>query len=794
MIETDRSDRQFPRLEFPEALALVAVLFLAALLRAHLIGAQSLWADEGNSWAMAIRPLGAIAEAVSGDVHPPLYYYLLNLWVRLAGTSETALRSLSALSGWLLVAATYLWGRRVFGPVAGLVAGLCAAVSPFAVYYSQEARAYALMTLLATLCALTFTCHVQARDAGRRGSVSLILYSLCGAALLWTHYLGGGVLLLINLFALVWIAGRSGPLSRRRRLLEWALAQVAVAALYAPWLPVMLRTAGEWPAISEPRALGYYLREAARLYTSGPAGVGLRLPSLLAVAVAAVGAVAGWLRRRHGLTWTLVVALAAWAPLVMWLMALVRPAYRAKFMLLGLPAFHLLLAAAVVGVVSLLYRLLSGRGSLHWRGAVPAALVAGLLLVPTGLASYTGLRAVYYDSRYARDDYRAIAGFLDAAAGAEDAVILNAPGQVEVFSYYYHGPARVYPLPLQRPAGREAIIASLEDIARQSRRAYAVLWATGESDPQSHVETWLSANAYKAMDSWYGNVRLAAYELPSAAITGHNTDLIFGEVAALDAVAVGTDSVSPGAAWPVELHWHLLQPAGGNYKVFLQALDANSNIIGQRDAELLADGRPTGAWSVGEAVVDRQAVPVYVGTPPGRYRVVAGLYDAGSGARLLLPDGSDHLELGQVEVTAAPRPVPLDAIRPLVKARINLGTVRLLGWDAGALGGTAARSIEAAPGQPLSVVLYWTILQQQDVGLGFALQAGATTEAAGTQALLQGYGSSAAWQVDSLVRDPHIIFVPANVAPGGYRLTMTVTTAEGEGTVDLATVTVTGPQ
>jgi mannosyltransferase len=791
IIETDRSDRQFPRLEFPEAAALVGVLFLAGLLRFHLIGAQSLWADEGNSWAMTLRPLGAIAAAVSGDVHPPLYYYLLNLWARIAGTSEAGLRSLSAVAGWLLVLATYAWARRLQGPMVGLVAGLVAAVSPFAIYYSQEARAYSLMSLLAVACALTFTAHVQARDRGQAGLLPLALYSVTGAALLWTHYLGGALLVLTNVFALLWLAARQGPLPRSRRLLEWVLAQLAVVALYTPWLPVMLRTASEWPAISEPRNLGYYLGEAARLYTHGPAGSGIGRAGILALAVAAVGALAGWLRRRDGLLWALVVALALWVPLVMWLMSLVRPAYRAKFMLLGLAPFHVLTGVAAVWLASLLFRLLRGQKGHPFSAAVPAALLGAALLVPVALASAGGVSAVYYDGRYARDDYRAISGYLDAAAGVGDAIILNAPGQVEVFSYYYHGPAQVYPLPLQRPADRESVVATLEQIAADNRRAFVVLWATGESDPQSHVETWLNANSYKSMDSWYGNVRLAAYELPAAPLRHESLGLLFGETAALDDAALGTEAVAPGCAWPVALRWRLQQPATANYKVFLQALDGSNNIVGQRDAELLADGRPTTQWAIGEALTDRQGVPIDVGTPPGRYRVVAGLYDPGTGARLKLDDGSDYVELGQVEVTAAPRPVPIEAIRPLVRAHINLGPVRLQGWDCGALGSTPARTITATAGQPLSIVLYWTVLQPGAVGLEFALQEGSTAQALGAQSLLQGYGGVDAL-VGSLARDPHTVFLPPDLAPGRYRLSMTVKTADGEGTVDLAAVVVAG--
>ena len=80
---------------------------------------QSLWADEGNSAALATRSLVPIAVDASHDIHPPLYYWLLHLWTRLFGTSEIGLRSLSALMGMMLVLVIAILGRRIFNRATG---------------------------------------------------------------------------------------------------------------------------------------------------------------------------------------------------------------------------------------------------------------------------------------------------------------------------------------------------------------------------------------------------------------------------------------------------------------------------------------------------------------------------------------------------------------------------------------------------------------------------------------------------------------------------------------------------
>ncbi|MFQ5343893.1 MAG: glycosyltransferase family 39 protein, partial [Anaerolineae bacterium] len=128
-----------------------AILLLALGLRVFQLDGQSLWYDEGTSVALAGRGLGNITRSAAADIHPPFYYYLLHGWTALVGFSPTAVRSLSALIGTILVALTWVLGRQLFGPTVGLTAAFLAAVSPFQVYYSQETRMYILAAMLGAL-------------------------------------------------------------------------------------------------------------------------------------------------------------------------------------------------------------------------------------------------------------------------------------------------------------------------------------------------------------------------------------------------------------------------------------------------------------------------------------------------------------------------------------------------------------------------------------------------------------------------------------------------------------------
>ncbi|MFL7790829.1 MAG: glycosyltransferase family 39 protein, partial [Anaerolineae bacterium] len=241
------SNRSLPVLRF----TLLAILLLTAFLRFYRLDAQSFWNDEGNSARLSERTIDLIVEGTASDIHPPGYYLLLHYWRAVFGHSEFALRALSAVAGLALVLFTYLLGRRLFGQTTGLMAAFLGAISPFAIYYSQEARMYALLGALAaasTYLLVRILPNLQSPIPNQQISKSAILavaYVLTTAAGLYTQYAFPFVLLVHNLvFAIWWLADSSGraPRSSARWLALWIGAQITIAMLYVPWLPIALRS------------------------------------------------------------------------------------------------------------------------------------------------------------------------------------------------------------------------------------------------------------------------------------------------------------------------------------------------------------------------------------------------------------------------------------------------------------------------------------------------------------------------------------------------------------------------
>lgn len=133
---------------------------------------------------LAKRTVQEIWAGSARDVHPPLYYELLHFWMRLFGTSELAIRSLSAFAGVLIIPIGYLIVRKIAGLRAAILASFVLALAPFLIRYSQEARMYGLLGLF-LLLALYAVTEIAERP---KRTWPYVLYTLSIAAGLYTHY------------------------------------------------------------------------------------------------------------------------------------------------------------------------------------------------------------------------------------------------------------------------------------------------------------------------------------------------------------------------------------------------------------------------------------------------------------------------------------------------------------------------------------------------------------------------------------------------------------------------------
>src|SRR5581483_7964581 len=114
---------------------------------------------------------------------PPLYFVLAWVWTRAFGFGEAALRSLSAAFGVLTIPLAYGAARRLISRPAALITAALLAVNPFLVWYSQDARSYALFALLG---AASLWCLARALE--RPDAWVLIAWVVCCPLMMEAHY------------------------------------------------------------------------------------------------------------------------------------------------------------------------------------------------------------------------------------------------------------------------------------------------------------------------------------------------------------------------------------------------------------------------------------------------------------------------------------------------------------------------------------------------------------------------------------------------------------------------------
>jgi hypothetical protein len=266
-------------------LALVCVV--GAALRFATLDVQSLWFDEAVTAQLLRLDLPGLLDAIpDSESSPPLYYLLEWLSTQLFGTGEVGLRSLSALLGTTTIPLVWALGRRLDGERAGVLAGTLVAVNPMLIWFSQEARAYALLALLGALTALLWLRALERPKTSR-----LLAWGLAAALAMATHYYA---IFLVAAQAL-WLVYRVPTW----RALATALAlPVAAGAALAPL--ALGQRANDSAAFISNSALTTRLAQMPKQFALGynaPLEIPLAIVSALALLAATAGLVLLALRR-----------------------------------------------------------------------------------------------------------------------------------------------------------------------------------------------------------------------------------------------------------------------------------------------------------------------------------------------------------------------------------------------------------------------------------------------------------------------------------------------------------------
>lgn len=621
----------------------VSVLLIVALafaLRLVLLAGPSLRGDEALSVIYAQRSLPEIVHIsrfVSG--HPPLFYSLLHVWVRLAGTSEFAARFFAVWWGVLLLPLAYLVGLRLFGWRAGFWAALLLAINSFQVWHGQDIRSY---TMLATLALLA--CWLFWRAMERPAWGNWAVYALAGVAVVHSHYFGAFVILAHGVFwaFVFWRSMRQRQRSQRCALwwggvLSWA----GIVASLLPWLWLARtvvtgdhgpggRGLSFWGAFRQSLvtfSLGYWREPwAASLLTWG---------ALLLFAWGAWVAVRRAPRAAGYVVAWILIPLACLVAI-----SRSRPLYRERYLTFCAPAYTLLIGA---GLADLGARW-NGFRKRYWNWALRAGLIVAalFLLGANGLA----LQRHYFSPAYAKSpQWREAFAFLRERIAPGDAVVLNHQDQSVL--YYWGDDLVVLPAPDARDVA--SVRAALRDLADEHDRIWLLPDTAGLWDREGIVRTWLDGTAELVLERTWRGVLLLRYDtlrylaqelvpLDARLETGSGAEIELLGYSLRDEQGQRVErlAVEPGSEVRLTLYWQADSAIDAEYVVFCHLLDGTGWLRGQQDNPPRQGTYPTSAWTPGKTVIDAYRVPLALDAPPGDALIEIGMYDPVDGQRLLV--------------------------------------------------------------------------------------------------------------------------------------------------------------
>lgn len=628
------------------------ILLLASATRFHMLPAQSLWYDEGVAYTHSLRTLPELVPLLQRNVHVPAYFGLLGVWEDVTGSSEFSLRVLSSFFSILSVAWAYALGKRLYHPIAGLVAAGLVALNTFSIYYGQETRMYAMLTCVAGASMWVYIGFLRKPDW--KQGLALGLINTIG---IYTHVVYALVMLAQGVMAVLWLGSLlyktitdDNKLNLRPFLVmlgAYSIANLLTIALFAPWLSVAISQVFSQPNISDPVPLEQVLRVLQGWFAFG---------STFEFSMGNMGFV---------IYFSLLFGLISSPPQERQCDTIWRMFLPVVWVLVSVLLYlYLELTTRYVRFllpVQLAFALWVGRGvwvlwTRQTRGVHPlirniprlAAFVATIALFIT-LAN--GLNPLYTHPDFQRDDIRGLAQAITDNIQEGDAVLVSAAGVAEVLRYYYDADNRIYGLPTS-PDDTETA-QTVRDIVAEHDRIYAVFYGTDEQDPNGTVESTLNNSAYEIQEQWFDDMRFAQYVAPATFEDVTTVDVQFGDVINLESIALNAEIITTGNALQLQLTWLADETPTIRYKVFLQLLNSDGVLVAQRDSEPTGGLSLTTTWQADTPIIDNHALAIPSDLTAGDYTLILGLYDINDPSARAEVNGNTFYEVATITVESS---------------------------------------------------------------------------------------------------------------------------------------------
>lgn len=276
------------------------------------------------------------------------------------------------------------------------------------------------------------------------------------------------------------------------------------------------------------------------------------------------------------------------------------------------------------------------------RWTFPAAMILSLasLLVLSPLAVRT-----YADSRRQADDLAPFIVNFQTQTAPDDLIVVTQPGLLERLRPFLPNKQIV----LMPTAWADVDVPGWLTAQLTGRDYVWLLFDNNDSTGQqqfNQARQQLDGAGCPAQQTWYGTTWAGSYVVNLEGRSGVQT-AVFADGLRLTAASIPEPPFKMGAALCLRLTWVADAPPQADYTVFVHLIDANGSLAAQNDVWPVP---PTSAWPAAEPVTTAHGLILPSTLPPGRYTLQVGLYEPGSGVRLLTNEGLDSWLLAEIEV------------------------------------------------------------------------------------------------------------------------------------------------
>ncbi|MCL4384304.1 glycosyltransferase family 39 protein [Patescibacteria group bacterium] len=439
-----------------EVFIIYAVVIASLLINLFYLYSQSIRLDEAQSIWVATKSVPTLLKINGQDVQTPLYTLILHFWMQILGTDIVISRLLSLIFFILTLPFLYFLIKRVTNRATAILGTALFALSPFVLWYSQEARTYTLLTLLATVNHYYFLQIVDSKgEKGRWG------YFITGLLGIYSHYFFAFMLLSQAIYLLI-----KKFESSRQLTITFILLGACMVNLFLPWAYYVYTlglAANTQPIIPQPNSFNLL-----QIYFNFFIGFQNQLIQSIVISLWPLFLMIIFFIFTRQVTVKLqrtdyFVVISILPVLLIYLFSFFKPIFLPRYLIFVTPSLFTLLAWILINF---------GRQVI----SIVSVVIIALMLLSLNFQDTSAMTPV-------KESYREVDKYLVTHATPHDIIAVSAPFTVYPIEYYYGGLARIDTIPHWNryvqgpipPFTTNELVSQLKDYAKVYDNIYLVL-------------------------------------------------------------------------------------------------------------------------------------------------------------------------------------------------------------------------------------------------------------------------------------------------------------------------------